>query len=391
MRSLGVGSVLLLAFVGCAGRALVPQAPHPALEEGDRLRRAGRTEDAVEAYRRAIESEPRSTRAHLRLVEAFLADGRANEARTLYAARASSPAATTADRALRDRLASDGSTASLRAVYEEAARQEPASAWWPLALAEVELGSAFEEDARRRAAVARGDRDAERAAADARRASFARADEALRRARALDPASPETDLDLGHLRAAEGDLELGSSARRAAYREAEAAFVRAVRRAPDLVPAWEGLGDVRLRSDDPRGALEACLAAARLAPEDGRIRLAVGVALHRIGRFDEAAEQYQAAALLLPSDADPWLRLGDARADAERWDAALVAYDEALRRDPAEAEAHFRAASVLEQLGRGTEARVRYERYLALGGAREGTAQRRIERIVKASAGSGGR
>lgn len=115
------------------------------------------------------------------------------------------------------------------------------------------------------------------------------------------------------------------------------------------------------------------------------------MALHRIGRLREAAEQYREAASLDPRAAEPLLRLGDARADDERWEEALAAYEDALRRDPTAVDAHYKQAVVLEHLGRHGEARVAYERYLAQGGEHSSTVRRRVERLLRAEGTAGAR
>lgn len=358
-------------------------APRTRVEAGDRLRREGRSEEALAAYRAARAAAPAAALPHLRYVGLLLEEGRRSEAATEYAARAAAAAATTADRTMAARLATDGSSSALRGVYARAARQEPSNAWWRLALAELEIA---ETDAWGRSAAEaeeRGDARAELAARRQGRAALARADAALDAAAAIAPGAAVVDLYRGLLRAVEGDRAPSGPEREAAYRAAETAFARAVQRDGELVEAWEGLGDVRLRTDDPRGSLVAFHEAARRAPRDAALRMALGGVLQRIGRFDDAAAQYEVATQLEPGRAAPWLRLGDARADAGRWEAALAAYDQALVREGDAIEALFMRGAVFEHLGRYGEALESYQRYLAQDGAREAAARQRVERLLR--------
>jgi tetratricopeptide (TPR) repeat protein len=236
-------------------------------------------------------------------------------------------------------------------------------------------------------AIDRGDRREERKAFDQARGAIARGDRAVEAASRAANGLAEVDLYRGYLRAVEGDLHEGSQARTAAYRAAEAAFDRAVVRDPDLVEGWAGLGDVRYRTGDLRGALEAWLAGVKLAPSDAYLRESLGVALHQIGRRTEAAEQYEEAARLDTRRAQPLTRLGDVLADAEKWGPALDAYRRALARDATAIEAYHKSAVVLEHLGRLSEARVAYERYASEGGEHAAAARRRVERLLRAEEG----
>ena len=387
------GLLAALVLTACAARRTAvpgPRSARPAvrgrLGAADALLRAGQDEEALAAYAAAVDEAPASVPAHLHYVRALCALGRRSEARRIYRARAARPAATEAERTLAARLETDGSSSSLRRVYALASERAPDAPWWRLAMVEVELAEAEAWNDRRLAAIDRGDRDEERRALAQSRGALERAGVALERAQASGPDLAEIDLYRGHLRAVEGDLLPGAVGSAAAYRAAETALARATLRDPDLVEAWEALGEVRLRTGDTKGSLEAYLEAAQRSPADARLRVAVGVVLQRIERHGEAAEQYREAARLAPRDAGPWEHLGDALAGDEKWDAALDAYAEALERDPSALEAHYRRATILEHVGRPGEARAEYERYLSQGGERESTVRRRVERLLRAEA-----
>jgi tetratricopeptide (TPR) repeat protein len=393
-RRLGGAALALLAALvldACAARggASRPGSPRaapaptlsPAVRGARELERAGDLEGALAAYAVARDSAPEDVRAHLGYVGLMLRLGRRSVAHEEYVARAAAPSAPPVEGVMARRLAGDQSSSALRSLYREAAQREPDVAWWPLAVAEVELAEASAWTDRRAQAREQGDRHAETKAYEQARGALARAAAAAERA-ARRPAPPvEADVYRGHVAALEGDL-LGGAEREAAYRAAAAHFERASERAPASVDAWAGLGDLRGRLDEPGPSLTAWARAARLAPSDAYVRLEVARRLHDIGRRREAVEEYRAVALLRPRDADPWLRMGDAHAEDERWEAAAAAFREALARDPAAIEGHARLAGVLEQQGRPGEARESWQRYIDQGGERREEAARRIEALV---------
>jgi tetratricopeptide (TPR) repeat protein len=102
---------------------------------------------------------------------------------------------------------------------------------------------------------------------------------------------PEAQVSLGGLAVRYGDLEA-----------ARAAYLRALDRSPYFVPAYVNLADLdRAVGDDPAAILRLREALA-LAPEDPRVRYALGLALHRVGRTQEALAELEEAARLAPQD-----------------------------------------------------------------------------------------
>jgi tetratricopeptide (TPR) repeat protein len=340
--------------------------------------------ESVLERRRAVTLErPASIPDHLFYLALMVRQGRRSEARAEYAKRAEAPDAPLAVRVMHGRLQTGGGSSALRRVYGAAIQAEPEEAWWRLALVEVELAEADAWNQRRLTAVERGDRTLEDKSYRQARGALARGQGAMGEAARLAPDMAEVHLFRGHLRAIEGDLHAASSARMAAYGAAEAAFAEATRRNPELVAAWRSLADVRYRRDDLGGALDAALEAARRDAGDASLREMLGVILHALERYDDAANQYREAARLAPMEAGPMLRLGDALADAERWRGALQAWEAALSRDPDALEAHRKSGIVLEHLGRRAEARLAFERYVEAGGDKAGAVERRIDRLVR--------
>lgn len=392
IRPLGALLAVLTAL-GCSqapaprpGPSWAPGPERASLAEADRLRRRGDLEAALDRYREARERAPLRVPVHLRVVATLRALGRRAEAHSEYRARAHRPGAPPVDRVLADVLASDGASSTLRRLYSGAVAQEPGEAWWLLARAEVELAEADAWNQQRLAAMESGDRAMETKAYAQARGALHRAEPDVAGAHRLAPAMAEPDLYLGHLRALEGDLAAGAAARSAAYRAGADAFERAVAADSDLVEAWSGLADVRGRLGLTDEALEAWAQAGQRAPADADIRLALAGLLDQAGRGPEALTQYRAVAVLRPRAGEPWLRIGDVLAGMERFEPALEAYGEALRRDPEALEAHARSGTVLEHLGRLTEARLSYQRYVDQGGSRREEVEKRLERLMHADA-----
>ncbi len=375
------GGLLAVALL-LAACATGPASPGPALPAAPPP--AERTTEARLARRARAAAAPAATdRDHLAYVAALVSAGRASEARRVYEGRAARPGATDVERTLAERLRTDGSATSLRRVYGAAEARTPTSPWWPLALAELDLADADAARARRDDLADRGDRDGERRAHAEAHEALRRAEVHVGRAARVAPDLAEVDLFRGYLRAAEGDLAVAKSSEQAAWRAAAEAFRRATTRGPDLVAAWEGLGDVLLRLGETDDALAPLLVATQASPDDETLRLLLGTALERAERPDEAAVHYEQAAALAPRDPAPWLRLGDARAEAKRYDLALTAYDAALARDGHALEAHLKSGAVLELLGRRGEALAAYQRYLSQGGEETADVKRRIERLLR--------
>jgi len=385
---------LLLPFaIACSGcenvpgreaRAAPPSAPARLVSKAEALRGAGGAESALAGYRAAIQEDRAAVRPHLNYVRAMLSLGRRAALHREYEQRVGAGQATDAERTIAERLRTNGASSALRRVYAAASDRNPQSPWWQLALAEVEIAEADAWNRRRLDAIERGDRKEERQAFGQSRGAVGRAQRAVERAGRLAPDLAEVHLYRGLLRAVEGDLHPGGLAREAAYRGAAESFTQVTRLDPTLVEGWRGLGDVQFRLDELRGSLIAYLRAVSLAPADGTLRVSLGVVLHQVGRLREAAQQYREAARLRNWDAGPLIRLGDALADAENWDKALAAYRRALKRDPRALEAHVKMGALLEYRHRPREARAAYERYVAQGGERSGTVERRIERLLRA-------
>ena len=112
-----------------------------------------------------------------------------------------------------------------------------------------------------------------------------------RQAQEINADRPESRLNLGWLRAREGDLE-----------GAAAHFAAALGLDPTFIPAYVNLADLdRLRGRDDEGE-RLLRRAASLAPGDARVRHALGLLLIRAGRLPEAVGELEKAVQLEPRE-----------------------------------------------------------------------------------------
>lgn len=145
----------------------------------------------------------------------------------------------------------------------------------------------------------------------------------LARAIALNPRGPGYEGELG---------TVDTFANR--FGEAQAAFDAALKDNPGDYVALTGLGLLRLKRGDPRGALDALLRAGVMEPRYSRAKVYTGVAYYQLGRFSDAiAMMYQAHAL---DDKDPlpFMLLTQIYTDLFRAGDAVQASREALKRLP---------------------------------------------------------
>jgi tetratricopeptide (TPR) repeat protein len=123
--------------------------------------------------------------------------------------------------------------------------------------------------------------------------NFAGAEQALRKAVALEPTSLEGRVDLGGALFGQGK-----------YSEAEANYREAIRQQPGLAEAWFNLGLCRMNQRDNEGAIEAFREATRLKPDLALAYVRWGQALGRLRRIPEAMQQLKHALELNPNNAE---------------------------------------------------------------------------------------
>jgi tetratricopeptide (TPR) repeat protein len=97
---------------------------------------------------------------------------------------------------------------------------------------------------------------------------------------------------------------------------------------------------------------------ARAIDQDAKAEylFALGTALQRLRRFDEASKAFDKAVQLKPDNPQAWKSLAGALSASGRTDAALLAYRHVLKLDPRDADAAFQSGELLVNLGRLEEA-----------------------------------
>jgi tetratricopeptide (TPR) repeat protein len=168
--------------------------------------------------------------------------------------------------------------------------------------------------------------------------------DAVARARGLDPASEESIL---------GQADL---LRKVDQADQAMRVLEELRDAAHDPRALAITGLARLQSDDDAGAYEALMGAADLERDEPWVQVCLSLALHCVGRQDEALDVLQR---VMATEGRRPLRLLQRAAlliDADRIDAGLAALDDALAVQPRLAIAYVVRADVLRSQGRLDEA-----------------------------------
>ena len=109
--------------------------------------------------------------------------------------------------------------------------------------------------------------------------------------------------------------------------------------------AFSGLIE-RTRSADPKDRL----------PEFPEVHNNLGVARLRLGKWSEAATEFERAAALDPEEPDYWVNLGIAKLAGKQPAAAVAPLERARKLDPDDKDARALLISTLESLGRSSDA-----------------------------------
>ncbi|MEM9997941.1 MAG: tetratricopeptide repeat protein [Bacteroidota bacterium] len=113
-------------------------------------------------------------------------------------------------------------------------------------------------------------------------------------------------------------------------------------------------------------ALDAHDRAIELHPDDARAHYNRGVALGNLGRFDDALDAYDRAIELRPDDARAHTNRGAALGNLGRFDDALDAYDRAIELRPNYARTHTNRGVALVHLGHSDDALDAHDRAIEL-------------------------
>ena len=101
-------------------------------------------------------------------------------------------------------------------------------------------------------------------------------------------------------------------------------------------------------------------------PLSARAHFNNGTVLQKLGRFDEAKEQYYAALLSDPNYVKVHVNLGNLFKDEGKLDESKKHFEKALQLEPNSGEIHFGYAYLLGRLGQTDEAQAEYEKSLRL-------------------------
>lgn len=141
-------------------------------------------------------------------------------------------------------------------------------------------------------------------------------------------------------------------------------FERALALAPDYVDAGRNLAILLC---DNRRAAEALPVLERMVrPDDGELLGLYGMALHAVGRFDDAAVPLERAVALDPSSPVAVSNRGVNDHARGRLEAALADFERAMALDPAYTDAVVNRGTLLRDMGRTADAAAAYDAALTI-------------------------
>jgi tetratricopeptide (TPR) repeat protein len=318
-------------------RLSTPQEEAPAAQpttadalnaQGARLAERGRLDEAVIAFRQALEINSEMSEVHNNLGNALRNQGRLPEAsRHLQQAIALRPDFAEAHNNLGICLARQRKSQEAIAALRKAVELKP-----DYAQAFNNLGVALLE---------------------ARELDQSR--EALERALAIDPEFTNARVNLGNVYAEKKDFERAVEV----YREV-------IDRVPDAADAHNNLGNALRELGKSEEALESLKQAVTLRPQYADAFNNLGITYSRLTKYEDAQKAFEDAIRLRPDHAAAHNNLGIALAHQNLHDKAIASYQQALRIKSDYSEAHNNLAIVLTQTGRHAEADAAYRRALEL-------------------------
>ncbi len=285
---------------------------------------------AIEAYRRAIEIDPRYAVAHNNLGLALHDSGDVEAAIAAYrTALEIDPRYALAHANLGNALRESGDLEGAIAACRTALEIDPR-----LALAHNNLGVALHEHGDREGAIAAYRKALEIDPRDARahnNLGFALRDPGdlegaiaqFRKALEIDPRFARANMNLGAALGESGDIE-----------GAIAAYRKALEIDPRSAPAHNGLGVALRDSGDLEGAIEACRKALEIDPRCAGAYSDLGLALHKSGDLEGAIAQFRTVLKIDPRYARANINLGVALRDSGDLEGAIAAYRKAIDIDP---------------------------------------------------------
>ncbi len=146
-----------------------------------------------------------------------------------------------------------------------------------------------------------------------------------------------------------------------------------------------------MEDEDPEEARTVLLAALKQTPDDTGLRILLGIAQCRLGRFRDAQSLMQSLLADFPDNAVAQTVLGSALFGLGRHADAATALKRALSADPTQQEAHYNLAQVMLAMDPpdNDAADFYYRKALALGGQPDSLLERRVRELKAAEAAAG--
>ena len=154
--------------------------------------------------------------------------------------------------------------------------------------------------------------------------------------------------------------------RQGQLREAEKAYTRVVKAAPDYFDALNLLGTVKAQLGQAGEAYRLIHAALKINPRASDAWINLGLVQHALKRDADALESFDKALALKPDDLDARHHRGNALISLARTQEALAAFEQVLAIDPRHNEARVNRGATLAQLGRRDEAIADFDAALAV-------------------------
>jgi tetratricopeptide (TPR) repeat protein len=295
---------------------------------GNALQAQGKLDDAITAYRQALDLDPKYTQAHISLGNALLQQRQLDDAIAAYRqALDIDPKYAPVHNNLGLALQRQGKLDDAITAYRRSLDIDP-----KYALAHYNLGNALYKQGQRDAAIRE-----------------------YRAALALDPKSALAHHGLGNALMDKGHLD-----------EAIREYREALRLDPKDANAHTNLGIALSKKGEPDEAIGEFRAALAINPNDAKTHSNLGSALADKGRLEEAILEYHEAFRLDPKDAKAHYNLGSVLAEQRQWDAAIQEYRAALALDPTYAWAQYNLGNALQAQGKLDDAITAYREAIRL-------------------------
>jgi tetratricopeptide (TPR) repeat protein/serine/threonine protein kinase len=330
-----------------AAVALRPNSPKARVALGAAQLKSGRIDDALEAFRMALQLAGDYADAHEKMGVALIEGGRLDEGiEKLRLALQLKPDAAGTLSNLGAGLIEKGHYEEATVVLRRALEQKPDST-----AAHTNLGNALKCQGLLNEAID----EYQRALELHPESSLAynnlgvtydlqgRVKDALaayRQALALDPENYQAQHNLGI-----------ACVKQRRYTEALAAYRRALDLNPKFGSAHESLGHLLALQGRAEDAIVAYRRALEFGLESANLHKNLGNALRTRGRLDEAEAEYRRAVALNPDLFEVHFNLGKLLANAGRWDAAIVEFRRATEIDPTSVPAYGQLGAAQRRVG----------------------------------------